>query len=618
MLLSSWIALATIFVSPTGSDDAPGTLVRPLKSLEKAVALSRSTRIRDIQLTAGRFELSETLTLGRSDSGLRIHGSETGASVITGATLLTARPVNAPERTKFPSTKKPIEIAPLTEFGWEMQPRGWDYEPGNVSPEILFDGMAGHIARWPNGGYATAQLRDKNRLSYEASVPKVSADRLWAVGFWGQEWADHMTRVLDVTPGHEFEIESTGHYGTKPTARFTLVNAPELLDAPGEYWVDNENDQVFFIRPAGAAQIELTRVEDSLINVSDSDSVRLDHLTIQGSRQHGISGTHAQKLRVDHCIVQGVAGNGIDLSNALNSSISQCHVRSVGCTGIAVKGGNRKLLTPSNNVISDCEVEQTNRLWRTSHCGGISLEGVGVSVLHNAIHHIPNMGVYMRNANDILIQGNEFYKVGLDVDDSGVVYAGRDWSLRGLKVLDNYFHDIGRVGREGINAVYLDDLLCGAVVNGNVFVKADRALLLGGGSDNSFQGNLIIDSPQGISVDDRGLNWAKTSIEQPGNIKDNYRKSLAHTKLWKDHYPELAGFDISKGGIPMRNVVSSNLFVNSPIGMIAPVASQHGRIQNNSIRRNSTSNLADLEKATRAQRGGIAISVGQFGPRVSR
>jgi hypothetical protein len=51
----------SIIVSPNGTDDAPGSLAHPLRSLDRALALSRSVRRSTILLRAGTYKLMQPL-----------------------------------------------------------------------------------------------------------------------------------------------------------------------------------------------------------------------------------------------------------------------------------------------------------------------------------------------------------------------------------------------------------------------------------------------------------------------------------------------------------------------------------------------------------------------------
>ncbi len=77
----------TIFADANlGLDTNPGSKDEPVKSLERAVQLSRAVAgPRTVMLTAGAYYLSRPLELTAADSNLTIISSPGGAAVVSGA-----------------------------------------------------------------------------------------------------------------------------------------------------------------------------------------------------------------------------------------------------------------------------------------------------------------------------------------------------------------------------------------------------------------------------------------------------------------------------------------------------------------------------------------------------
>lgn len=90
--------------------------------------------------------------------------------------------------------------------------------------------------------------------------------------------------------------------------------------------------------------------------------------------------------------------------------------------------------------------------------------------------------------------------MGLDSGDVGAFYTWHDWTSRGNILRYNLVADAPQC-----NAFYIDDGDSGDTVVGNVVWRAHYGPFIGGGHDNIVKGNLVIDCPRGIHLDDRGV-----------------------------------------------------------------------------------------------------------------
>jgi hypothetical protein len=77
--------------------------------------------------------------------------------------------------------------------------------------------------------------------------------------------------------------------------------------------------------------------------------------------------------------------------------------------------------------------------------------------------------------NDHVIEFNDVHHVCLESNDAGAVYSGRDWTWRGTVIRFNKFWEITGFEDRGCVGVYLDDMLCGTHVHGNLFWRVTRA-----------------------------------------------------------------------------------------------------------------------------------------------
>ncbi len=251
---------------------------------------------------------------------------------------------------------------------------------------------------------------------------------------------------------------------------------------------------------------------------------------------------------------------GISSSDGGDNRIVDCEVAQTGSRSIALSAGDRRTLTAGNCVVSNNHLHHAGRFdWGGGR--GVTLSGCGNQIANNLIHHCPT-GAISYSGNEHLLELNEIHDVCLLYGDVGVFYTGRDWASQGNVVRWNYIHDVAENHGFGSQAFYLDDCDSGDVVMGNiVFGGAGKGVVVGGGRDNTIQGNIFIQLPVGIHVDARGPRGI--TLDQPGswNLKAKCEQVGYQSELWKQRYPKLATVLENDPLMPLGNVMCDNIFV---------------------------------------------------------
>jgi hypothetical protein len=263
---------------------------------------------------------------------------------------------------------------------------------------------------------------------------------------------------------------------------------------------------------------------------------------------------------VTHCIVRNLRKNAINLSGTRNG-VTHCTISGIGQTGIAVSGGDRRQLVAAGNFVRHCTIHDFGR-WQRTYAPAIRLSGVGNIAAHNLLYDGPHSAILF-GGNEHLIELNEIHDVCYEVDDAGSVYCGRDWGLRGNVIRHNFFHHIKShlPGSNGVHAVYLDDCASGITVFGNVFYEiSGRAIMCGGGRDNTIENNVIAKCGSAHFTDRRGTAW----IDKDASWKllDKIKRYNYTQPPWSERYPRLAhildnGYDRAKepeGCVIARNI----------------------------------------------------------------
>jgi len=466
-----------------------------------------------------------------------------------------------------------------------------------VGPWLYVDRQPMTLARWPNADAPDAgwtsfskaidtglpqpqaadpALRKLHPGSFEYDDPRPARwnldEGVWLLGYWTHDWSDEVIRiasydrekkVIALAAPHSYGING-GTWGAAKR-RFFALNALEELDAPGEWYLDRGPKQLYFYpaRPLPGAQIVLTTLTQPLVKVSGAKHVKFVELAFEHVHSDGVVLSNAEAVEVAGCVVANCAGGGISVSGTGNT-IRSCDVFNLGRGGIQLNGGDRQTLTPAGNLAVNNHVHHYGIFQRT-YAPGIGVQGCGQTVRNNCIHDAPHNAV-LYGGNEHRFELNEVYRVVMETGDAGAFYTGRDWTTQGNVLRHNYIHDLGGGDARHVNTmgVYLDDCDCGDTIVGNVFLRAGRAIMIGGGRDNPVLNNLVVDCPIGLHIDARGMTWKQWNDPQDSSWSlEEKAKRLNYTQPpWSTRYPRLAAIMNQSPREPLNNPIRRNVFVN--------------------------------------------------------
>jgi hypothetical protein len=164
--------------------------------------------------------------------------------------------------------------------------------------------------------------------------------------------------------------------------------------------------------------------------------------------------------------------------------------------------------------------------------------------------------------NEHLIEFNELHDLAHETGDVGAIYTGRDWTARGTVIRNNFLHDIHGPGRFGSRGVYLDDQASGIAVQGNLFVRVEQPLVIGGGRDNLVDNNLFVNSTPALYIDARGRTWQQRETDDPeGTLRKGLRQVPYKKPPYTDRYPGLAELLELSPGSPIGNTIRRNVVI---------------------------------------------------------
>ncbi len=603
------------YVSPQGKDTWSGMQPEPdaggndgpFATLEAARDAIRRLKRRGplpangvrVLLAEGTYERRTTFALTAEDSGtaaapVSYEALDAGQVRISGGQALSGfTPVGDPailarldEAAREQVLQCDLAAQGITDYG-SLRPRGFNRLTEPVGLELFYDDLPMPLARWPNEGWGKVIQGSTDNKSHEFTFTALrphwaTADDLWLYAYWQYDWADTYDRVKRVDLERKtISLHSGGDWGIRSGARFRVLNVLEELDAPGEWYLDRKTGILYFWPPVTSAggQTAVSRLETPLVMLRDVEHVTFRRLTFECTRGHGIVITGGGHNRVDACTLRNIGNVAICIGEGaenyqsriyddttwnrnagVDQGVTDCRIFHCGEGGIQLGGGDRRTLTPAGNFATGNDIYDSNRLART-YRPGIAVDGVGNRVAGNHIHDLPHFGVWL-HGNDHAIERNEIDHVCLDTNDAGAFYMGRDFSERGNVICENYFYDLG----EGdlVQGVYLDDCASGTTIERNIFVRAGRGMMIGGGRDNIVMGNAFVECQPSIHLDGRGIGWASFWFNGKDQTLLKRLAAVGHDRPpYSRRYPELVCLLDDQPAFPKGNRITNNLSVDS-------------------------------------------------------
>ncbi|MBK7256870.1 MAG: right-handed parallel beta-helix repeat-containing protein [Ignavibacteriae bacterium] len=601
----------TLYISPAGNDQWSGRLPSPnpmrtdgpLATVHRARAMVRRimktiTPASDtvtVYLRGGTYVLDSSLAFRESDSGSErmpqlwaaFQGEPvriTGGPAVTGFTALT----DSTARARIAPSILPnilqldLRAAGIRNYG-TIAPRG------NPGMELFVDGTRMQLARWPNDRwlhiadipqsgdtmYNAGLEREKRfhgvpvgkhfgRITYGEDRPSrwAPAPDIFMHGYWTWDWSDSFQKVERIdTARREITIATPHHhYGYTRNQRYYFLNILEELDTPGEWYVDRTRG-ILFLYPSGAGDVkraEVSLLESPLVTCENASHIRFRGITFENSRGTGISISGGNDIGVDGCMFRHLGGDAVVVAGGTRHEVRNSEVTDVARGGVLLTGGDRHTLSPGGHRVFNTAVHHYSTWLRTGSYGVI-LDGVGNTMEHCLIHNAPFEAVYIKG-NDHTVTLSEIHSVMKESGDAGAIHTGRNWTWLGNRVTDNYFHDLQGPGLHGVMGMYMDDWASGFTVTGNVFYKAGRATLIGGGRDNIVENNLYVACSPSLHLDARGLSWAGYYFDGTITVLFDGLKEVRHDQPpYISRYPALATLPGPTQQLPMNNRIERNI-----------------------------------------------------------
>ena len=578
------------YAATNGSDKNPGTKGKPFVTLERARDAIRGLKQAKslppggvtVWIHGGVYRIDKTFALTSEDSGnpyapITYRACEGEQVRLVGGVQVKAfKPVTDPaalsrlaDVARGKVLQADLKALGITDYG-KLTPRGFGRPTTPSGLELFFNNRPMTLARWPNDDWA--KIADApaggGKFNFDGDRPNRWAveDDIWVHGYWTYDWAESYEKVKSIdTQAKEIATEPPhGSYGYKKGARWYALNVLAELDQPGEWYLDRKTGILYFWppEPIDKGEVWVSLLESPMISMTDTSYVTIRGLTMEFARGTAVTINGGKQNLIAGCTMRNLGNMAVNIGGGTQNGVKGCDIYNTGDNAIVLSGGERPTLTPAGNYVENCDIHHFSQ-WVRTYVPGVAINGVGNRISHNLIHDAPHCAVLL-HGNDHTIEFNEIYQVCMETGDAGAFYLGRDWTERGNLVRYNYFHHLhgveGQSGFTDVMAIYLDDWASGTRVYGNVCYKAGRAVLLGGGRDNTIENNVFIDCAPAVHIDARGIGWAKSYFDGSDNtLFDRYKAMNASQPPYSTHYPGLANLLNDEPVMPKGNVIEHNI-----------------------------------------------------------
>ena len=608
----------TYFVSTGGVEPGNGSMDLPFTSISQAIQAVRSERSKGkdhnvtIYLRKGEYMVTNSISFDSILSNITLESYKDEQVILTGGKEI---PLNSIEQAVLNGEKvNRVDLRSLgvNDYG-EMRNVGFRRPYGKSWAEIFVNGEPMHLAKWPNKGVvAMGKVLDTGAVprdgdySDRGGVFVCDSSRIltwknpaevWITGYFNYGYADDAVRIEAIDAKNK-TIKTAGAtlYGFnsgKPFNEWYAYNIKEELDVAGEYYIDRNNGELFFIPPDDkqTTAVAISMLDEPFIDLYKTKNVKIKGITFECSRFIGITMAETEDVVIESCTFRNLGSLGVsigvgikafkeyrhagtgepqlsmlgsihehiydnttfDTRGGKHNGVLNCIFYNLGSGGVSMGGGDRLTLESGNNYVDNCLFHDLNRIDR-SYRPAVHLMGVGNIVRHCEIYNAPGVALYL-HGNNHLIENNYVHDACLEVDDMGVFYYGRDASELGNTIRHNFFANIPST--YSTQAVYQDDGACGLTVDQNIFFNAARNAMLMSGSDNHFTNNVVINAPMVILSTNHGT-WSKD---------EHFKRLKAVNFLSAPYitaYPFISNYqDSSFLEKPARNIVEGNSFIGT-------------------------------------------------------
>ncbi len=443
---------------------------------------------------------------------------------------------------------------------------------------VFVDGKQMVEARWPNTPIGPGQDPNLLDLTKYASVGSISrrgtsgtiksstaglpmgnlnGATLSILG--GSKYAIQSATISGNSSGGSFKYTGLNNYQyliPQSGSKFYVSGARVLLDAPGEWFYDNNSGQLYIYMPNGLApaghDVEV-KARLNAVDLSGHTGIHVVGFNILGGSILTDEDSHSNLIDSitstyggrDATVAFGQFGNCFAAPQAVflngsDNTIENSTISFVYGNGIGIQGSDNRAI---NNTIHDVDLGGT-------YASGISIAGNRYYVVGNTIYNTARDGMHVlgfpqvvatnsgempQPSEDGRIAYNNVYNYGFICHDLGAIALNSDLNGSGTSIDHNWLHDNktdNSIGFRGAG-VYLDNGSSFFIVSHNVMWNNGDAgvwINVSSGDVKNFRantyGNIVTNNTIPLMGQRRGI--VINGAREPGHSNDAFGTRIAN------------------------------------------------------------------------------------------
>ena len=471
------------FVAPNGSDNNPGTIDRPFKT---------------VQQCADRVKPGETCWLrkGVYRETIRPMNSGTESELITFAAYKNeALTMSGTEMVSGWTTHKDSILrtkAKLPVDGYS--------DTGFFANQVFVDGKMMPEARWPNMGedFLNPKLKGGGAIKSQGKrvitiedekLPKLQEGWIGAT-VWTNEWFVSRTGTVTESKNRKLTAEVTGSWD-RAGFWFFLVGKLGLLDSKGEWFYDGKQQDLYLWSPDGSSPNTVeVKQRNFAFDLSDRSYINIRDLNLfantitTSDRSTGIVIDGIKAKYISHHMTLPPLPKSEHASNSDNFLLLASHAHD---TGIQLRGtnhtlknsiiewssGNGVLLEGEDHTVTNNIIASTN--YRVSYAASVRINGNDHKITHNTIKRTGRDAISIdwhtagTEVRNIEIAYNDISRFGMLSTDLGALYVCCRVDLEGGSIHHNWIRNAKAYSPFwGTRGIYLDLESYNATIHHNV------------------------------------------------------------------------------------------------------------------------------------------------------
>ena len=298
IISSGQIAMAQIYVSPQGDDAHNGTRATPIRTLQRAVQMSRGAKDRRIILRDGTYRLTAPLELTPADSGIAGHDLVFTAApgehpVLSGAVRIEHWRLEDPAR-RIWSAPIPASVMNTRQLyinGWRATRTRGRVPVALTETATGYAAASADMAAWKNpsdiefvytGGNSIWSEHSEGLGSWDEPRCSIASIDGAVITMAQPCWNNSTRRVM--LPSGERTANLVGPMSVGKQPEY-VENAYELLGAPGQFYFDRVAHRIYYVPRSGedlrTADVELPVLE-TLVEAAGTAAAPIERVVFSG------------------------------------------------------------------------------------------------------------------------------------------------------------------------------------------------------------------------------------------------------------------------------------------------------------------------------------------------